>query len=99
MSLGLRDTPRPFQPAITQRHIELEVAHCVGGVFTPMVINEPTQQLTIEHPEFIAAQRNLLPVELIDPVYVSEAVVYLCGQSGRYVTGITMPVDAGLTVK
>src|SRR3954467_2363665 len=32
MSHILRDTPRPFQPAITQRDIETEVAHCIGGV-------------------------------------------------------------------
>ncbi len=24
-------------------------------------------------------------------------MVYLCGRSGRYVTGITLPVDAGYT--
>jgi hypothetical protein len=30
---------------------------------------------------------------------LTEAMVYLCGQSGRYVTGITLPVDAGYTIK
>jgi NAD(P)-dependent dehydrogenase (short-subunit alcohol dehydrogenase family) len=83
---------------LAEKNIRVNTVH-PSGVATPMVINEPTHQFTAEHPEFIAAQRNLLPVDLIDPVYVSEAVVYLCGHSGRYVTGITMPVDAGLTVK
>jgi hypothetical protein len=36
MSRSLRDTPRPFQPAITQRHIKTEVAQCVGGVEGPV---------------------------------------------------------------
>jgi NAD(P)-dependent dehydrogenase (short-subunit alcohol dehydrogenase family) len=40
-----------------------------------------------------------LPVELIEPADVSEAMVYLCGQSGRYITGITLTVDGGLTAK
>src|SRR5256714_12302410 len=39
MSHILRDTPRPFQPAITQRDIETEVAHCVGGVASPILSN------------------------------------------------------------
>ncbi|WP_414687692.1 hypothetical protein [Mycobacterium sp.] len=26
-------------------------------------------------------------------------MVYLCAQSGRYITGITLPVDGGITVK
>src|ERR1019366_4980379 len=32
MSHLLRDTRRTLQPAVTQRHLEAEVAHCVGGV-------------------------------------------------------------------
>jgi hypothetical protein len=30
---------------------------------------------------------------------VTEATIYLCGRSGRYITGVTLPVDAGLTLK
>jgi SDR family mycofactocin-dependent oxidoreductase len=89
---------RYYATSLAEKNIRVNTVH-PSGVATPMIINEPTQQFTAEHPEFVAAQTNLLPVQLIDPVYVSEAVVYLCGESGRYVTGITMPVDAGLTVK
>jgi RNA-directed DNA polymerase len=32
-------TPWPFQPPITQRHVEAEVAHCVGGVLSPLLAN------------------------------------------------------------
>jgi hypothetical protein len=32
MSHRLTDTPRPLNPPIAQRHLEAEVAHCVGGV-------------------------------------------------------------------
>ena len=39
MSGFVGDTPRPFQPAITQRDIEVEVAHCVGGVISPLLAN------------------------------------------------------------
>jgi NAD(P)-dependent dehydrogenase (short-subunit alcohol dehydrogenase family) len=43
--------------------------------------------------------QNLLPVPLIEPVDVSEAMIYLCADSGRYITGITLSVDAGLVVR
>jgi NAD(P)-dependent dehydrogenase (short-subunit alcohol dehydrogenase family) len=36
---------------------------------------------------------------VIDPEDVSEAMVYLCGRSGRYITGTTLPVDAGILLK
>ncbi|HEX2807773.1 MAG TPA: reverse transcriptase domain-containing protein, partial [Kineosporiaceae bacterium] len=32
-------TPRQLQPPITQRHLEAEVAHCVGGVISPVLAN------------------------------------------------------------
>jgi NAD(P)-dependent dehydrogenase (short-subunit alcohol dehydrogenase family) len=34
---------------------------------------------------------------MIEAVDVSNAIVYLASDAGRYVTGITMPVDAGAT--
>jgi RNA-directed DNA polymerase len=39
MSRTARDAPRPLQPAVTQRDIELEVAQCVGGVASPLLAN------------------------------------------------------------
>jgi len=39
MSLIGRGTPGPFQPAVAQRDIELEVAQCVGGVASPLLAN------------------------------------------------------------
>ena len=33
------------------------------------------------------------------PMSSPEDMVYLCGRSGRYVTGITLPVDAGLGIR
>jgi hypothetical protein len=68
-----------------------------NGVATPMLINEYLEQYFGDHPE--ALLQNLLPVQLIDAADISEAMVYLCGQSGRYITGISLPVDAGLGVR
>jgi hypothetical protein len=33
------DTPRQFQPPVAQRDVEAEVAHCVGGVLNPLLLN------------------------------------------------------------
>ena len=52
-----------------------------------------------DHPEGNSALENLLPVPMIESVDVTEAMIYLCGQSGRYITGVALPVDAGFTVK
>jgi enoyl-[acyl-carrier-protein] reductase (NADH) len=38
-----------------------------------------------------------LPVEMVDAADVSHAVLYLVSDAGRFVTGSTFTVDAGLT--
>jgi RNA-directed DNA polymerase len=30
---------KEFQPTVTERHLEAEVAHCVGGVVSPVLAN------------------------------------------------------------
>jgi NAD(P)-dependent dehydrogenase (short-subunit alcohol dehydrogenase family) len=42
---------------------------------------------------------NLLPVPWIEPRDVADAVLYLAGESGRYVTGTTLVIDAGLLTR
>ena len=36
---ALPRTTRLLQPPVTQRHLEAEVAHCVGGVLSPLLAN------------------------------------------------------------
>ena len=45
------------------------------------------------------AGMNTIPVPWIDPVDVSNAVVFLASDESRYVTGAAFPVDAGATAK
>jgi RNA-directed DNA polymerase len=39
MSRFISDTPRSLHPSIPKRDIETEVAHCVGGVISPLLAN------------------------------------------------------------
>ena len=95
---GVVGLMRYYATSLAEKNIRVNSVHPTG-VATPMILNEPAAQHMVEHPEGNSAFENLLPVELIEPGDVSEAMVYLCGQSGRYITGITLPVDGGLTVK
>ncbi len=42
---------------------------------------------------------NALPVQTLEPEDIANAVYYLVSDAGRYVTGVTLPVDAGFTNK
>lgn len=60
-----------------------------------MIENEMMNQYIQDHPSFVTAMKNLLPVPVVEAQDVAEAMNYLCGNSGRYITGVTLPVDAG----
>lgn len=78
-----------------------------GNVDTPMIINDTTFKVfkpDAEHPtkddvaeNFTAT--NLLPIPWVDPRDISNAVLWLVSDEARYVTGIALPVDAGMSAK
>ena len=77
------------------------------NVATPMIHNDTTFAAfrpDIDHPteeDVVAActDMNLLAVPWVEPSDVSNAVVWLASDDARFVTGATLPVDAGLVVK
>ena len=83
-------------------------AVCPTTVNTPMVINDGTFNLfrpDLENPtsddvrEPFAALNALPELPWIEPRDVSEAVLWLCSDAARYVTGVAMPIDAGNLIK
>ncbi|MDT5199082.1 MAG: hypothetical protein QOH34_604 [Mycobacterium sp.] len=96
---GVVGLMRYYANTLAEKKIRVNSVHPTG-VATPMVVNEQFMQYAAEHPEFGQTMQNLLPdVPVIEASDISEAMVYLCGTSGRYITGITHSVDAGLVVK
>ena len=95
---GVVGLMRYYASALAEKNIRVNTVHPTG-VATPMLLNDYVEQFMGAHPEALSALQNLLPVELIEAADISEAMVYLCGHSGRYVTGVTLPVDAGLGVR
>jgi NAD(P)-dependent dehydrogenase (short-subunit alcohol dehydrogenase family) len=68
-----------------------------AGVTTPMG-DVPGLGALIEERAFTVGPvfMNTMPVEMIDSVDVSNAVIYLASDEARYVTGMQMKIDAGL---
>ena len=65
-----------------------------GGVRTPMVLNEAvTTYLTTMG---VGAGGNPLLVDMVEPVDISNAVLWLASDDARYVTGVILPVDGGV---
>lgn len=95
---GVVGLMRYYATSLAANNIRVNTVHPTG-VATPMILNEGFAELVAENPQDVTGLQAPLPVELIEASDVSEAMVYLCGRSGRYITGITLPVDGGISVK
>jgi NAD(P)-dependent dehydrogenase (short-subunit alcohol dehydrogenase family) len=58
-------------------------------------LDNPTKKDIVE----ISTEMNLLPVPWVEPRDVSNAVLFLASEEARYVTGLAMTVDAGISMK
>jgi (+)-trans-carveol dehydrogenase len=79
-------------------------AVCPTTVRTPLVINDATFELfapdkqnpTEDDVREAFEGLNLLPnVAWIEPSDVSDAVLFLCSDAAKFMTGVALPVDAG----
>jgi SDR family mycofactocin-dependent oxidoreductase len=66
-----------------------------GGVGTAMSTNDSMRRFLVENEAFAHSVTNVLPVRMVEPLDVSNAVVWLGSDAARFVTGVTLPVDAG----
>ena len=75
--------------------------NCVlpGGVRTSMGTSAAMQQWLRAEPEASRALGALLPVDLVEPEDVAAAVVWLASAEARFVTGVALPVDAGVQLR
>jgi SDR family mycofactocin-dependent oxidoreductase len=75
--------------------------NCVlpGGVRTPMGTAAAMQGWLEDEPDAARALTSLLPVDLVEPEDVSAAVVWLASDSARHVTGVALPIDAGVQLR
>jgi NAD(P)-dependent dehydrogenase (short-subunit alcohol dehydrogenase family) len=96
---GVVGLMRTFANELAEHSIRVNSVHPTG-VSSPMVVNPVTQAWFASNPAMgDNASANLLPVELVEPRDISEAVLWLASDASRYVTGVALPVDAGFSAR
>jgi SDR family mycofactocin-dependent oxidoreductase len=95
---GVVGLMRQFAVELSKDSIRVNSVHPTG-VDTMMVRNPAMEKFLTEFPDAISSITNLLPVEILQPRDISDAVLFLASDLARYVTGVTLPVDAGFTAK
>jgi SDR family mycofactocin-dependent oxidoreductase len=95
---GVVGLMRQFAVELSTANIRVNTVHPTG-VNTMMVNNAAMEKFLSDFPAASASITNLLDVELLQPRDISDAIVFLVSDLAKYITGVTLPVDAGFTVK
>jgi NAD(P)-dependent dehydrogenase (short-subunit alcohol dehydrogenase family) len=96
---GMVGIMRMLANELASQHIRVNSIHPTG-VDTPMLVGLGGLTERIEaSPDTGSIFLNSLPITVVTPADVSEAVLYLSSDASRYVTGTTMTIDAGSSAR
>jgi SDR family mycofactocin-dependent oxidoreductase len=98
---GIVGLMRVYANLLAPHSIRVNSLHPTG-VDTPMINNEFTRNWLAKMAADTEVPRDLgnaLPVEVLQPQDIANAVAWLVSDEARYVAGVTLPVDAGLLNK
>ncbi|MGW2224270.1 mycofactocin-coupled SDR family oxidoreductase [Streptomyces formicae] len=91
---GVVGLMRAYANNLAPHSIRVNSVHPTG-VATRMVTDPAVIEFVAQDPILSEESPNALPVDTVEAVDVSNAVLWLASDEARYVTGVTLPVDAG----
>jgi SDR family mycofactocin-dependent oxidoreductase len=95
---GVVGLMRSYANALGPHGIRCNTVH-PSGVNTPMIVNDPFQRYMASRTDVAVQFSSPLGVGLLEASDISKTMVFLCSEEGQYITGATVPVDAGVTAK
>ncbi|NKZ11600.1 mycofactocin-coupled SDR family oxidoreductase [Mycolicibacterium septicum DSM 44393] len=95
---GIVGLMRTLSNALAPHSIRVNTVHPTA-VNTMMAINPAMTAFLENYPDGGVHLQNPMPVSMLEPQDISATISYLVSDAGRYVTGVTLPVDAGFTNK
>lgn len=98
---GIVGIMRVYANLLAGHSIRVNSVH-PAGVNTPMIDNEFTRSWLdglAQESQGGPDMGNALPVQTLDPEDIAAAVAFLASDEARYITGVTLPVDAGFVNK
>lgn len=95
---GVVGLMRSFANWLSPQNIRVNSIHPTG-VATPMIQNPVLEKVFADNPGSGDAVKNLMPVPWVEAIDISNAIAFLVSDDARYITGVTLPVDAGFNAR
>ncbi|WP_181779160.1 mycofactocin-coupled SDR family oxidoreductase [Pseudonocardia pini] len=95
---GVVGLMRSLALELAEHAVRVNTVHPTGVSDTFMAGAAPLFPLLEKHPKLGSAYVNALDVQTVEPVDISNAVVFLASDESRYITGLELKVDAGVSL-
>jgi SDR family mycofactocin-dependent oxidoreductase len=95
---GVVGLMRSLANALAEHSIRVNTIHPTA-VRTMMAVNPGMVEFLQNNPGGGVHLQNPMPVDMLEPSDISDAVAFLASDEARYITGVTLPVDAGFCNK
>jgi SDR family mycofactocin-dependent oxidoreductase len=99
---GLVGIGKQMAAALAEHSIRVNVIHPTG-VASGMTMNSAMASMMAEAQaggsNTISAMQNALPIDILQPSDISDAVAFLVSDQAKWITGVSLPVDAGFSVR
>jgi SDR family mycofactocin-dependent oxidoreductase len=99
---GLVGICKQLAAALAEHSIRVNIIHPTG-VASGMTVNPAMarlmEQAAAAGANTISAMQNALPVDILQPGDISDTVEFLVSDKARWITGVSLPVDAGFSIR
>ena len=59
----------------------------------------PSKRNAATSPLPVVMMQNAMPIDILEPEDLSDAVAFLVSDQAKWITGVSLPVDAGFSVR
>jgi SDR family mycofactocin-dependent oxidoreductase len=100
---GLVGVCRQLAATLAEYSIRVNIVHPTG-VASGMTMNAAMAELAEQamaggDADGMAAMRNAMPVQILQPADISDAIAFLVSDQAKWITGVSLPVDAGFSIR
>lgn len=99
---GLVGMCKQLAATLAEHSIRVNIVHPTG-VASGMTMNPAMAELAAQaaagNGGSLSAMQNAMPVQILQPGDISDAIAFLVSDQTRWITGVSLPVDAGFSVR
>jgi NAD(P)-dependent dehydrogenase (short-subunit alcohol dehydrogenase family) len=99
---GLVGMMKQMAATLAKHSIRVNAVHPTG-VASGMTMNAAMAAVAEEAmkggADGLAAMQNAMPIQILQPEDISDAVAFLISDQAKWITGVSLPVDGGFSVR